>query len=95
MSTFEAEDRLLNMFCPGPGSTAAHPLPGTAVPPGSPGLAIVTGDGWENLYLEGDPATANDAFFAQLDAGVGWDDLQIQMLTSEQFYSNSNRPVTL
>ncbi|HXT59077.1 MAG TPA: DUF4214 domain-containing protein, partial [Pirellulales bacterium] len=97
MSTFEAEHRLLNTFYPAPGGTAAHPLPapGTAVPPGSPGLAIVTGDGWENLYLEGDPATANDAFFAQLDAGVGWDDLQIQMLTSEQFYSNSNRPVTL
>ncbi|HEV7225944.1 MAG TPA: hypothetical protein VGN42_24775, partial [Pirellulales bacterium] len=82
---------------PAPGGTAAHPLPapGTAVPPGSPGLAIATGDGWENLYLEGGPAAARDAFFAQLDAGVGWDDLQIQMLTSDQFYTNSNRPVTL
>ena len=100
LTTPEAAHLLLNVFYPAAGGTAAHPLPapGTAVPSGSTDLAVATGDGWENLYLEGpfDSATeGNDAFFAELAAGAAWDDVQLQLLATAQFYTNPNRPITL
>jgi hypothetical protein len=74
------------------------PAPGTGVPAGSFDLAVITGDGWENLYLEGpfdSSPQGNDAFFDQLAGGGAWDDVQFQLLATDQFYTNGNRPVTL
>ncbi|MGH7138138.1 MAG: DUF4214 domain-containing protein, partial [Pirellulales bacterium] len=95
----EAEHRLLDSFYPAPGGTASHPLPapGTGVAAGAYDLAIVTGDGWENLYLEGpfdSSPQGNDAFFAELANGTGWDDVQLSLLNTSQYYTNPNRPVT-
>lgn len=95
----EAAHKLLDSFYPAPGGTAANPLPapGTGVPASSYDLAVVTGLGWENLYLQGpfdNTPEGNDAFFADLASGTGWDDVQFDLLTSDQFYNNPNRPVT-
>jgi hypothetical protein len=99
LSSPEAEHKLLDSFYAAPGGTADHPLPapGTGVTAGSYDLAVMTGDGWENLYLEGpfdSSPQANDEFFAQLASGSAWDDVQYQILTSDQFYTNGNKPVT-
>jgi hypothetical protein len=96
----ETEHLLLDSFYPDPGGDASHPLPapGTPVPAGSTDLAMLTGDGWENLYLQGAAAgspEANDAFFTELASGVAWDDVQLHLLASDQFYTNPNRLKTL
>ncbi|MGH7137001.1 MAG: DUF4214 domain-containing protein, partial [Pirellulales bacterium] len=96
----EAAHLLLDMFYSAPGGTSSNPLPSVGQPAGMNGtkLAEVTGGGWENLYLLGpfDSAPeANDAFFYELAAGGRWDDVQFQLLTSYQYYLNSNRPVTV
>jgi uncharacterized repeat protein (TIGR01451 family) len=100
LSTPEAEHLLLDSFYPAPGGTASHPLPapGNGVASGSYDLAVITGDGWENLYLQGpfdSSPQGNDAFFAELDSGVSWDDVQLHILATDQFYNNPNRPTTL
>lgn len=99
LSSPEAAHKLLDSFYPAPGGTASNPLPapGTGVSSADYDLAIVTGLGWENLYLEGpfdNSPEGNDAFFADLASGGSWDDVQFELLASEQFYNNPNRPVT-
>ncbi|HWB07817.1 MAG TPA: DUF4214 domain-containing protein [Pirellulales bacterium] len=98
LTTPEAAHKLLDSFYPAAGGTSGNPLPA----PGSLGsgptdLAIVTGGGWENLYLEGPYGSAqeaNDGFFAALAGGAGWDDVQLLLLEAGQFYNNPNRPIT-
>ncbi|HVX14579.1 MAG TPA: DUF4214 domain-containing protein [Pirellulales bacterium] len=99
LTTPEAAHILLDTFYPAPGGTAAHPLaaPGTPAGTGSTDLALMTGAGWDNLYFEGpygNSQEGNDAFFAALAGGASWDDVQLLMLDSAQYYSNPNRPVT-
>ncbi|MGH7139398.1 MAG: DUF4214 domain-containing protein, partial [Pirellulales bacterium] len=100
LSSPEFEHLLLDTFYPAPGGTASTPLPapGTPVAAGSSDLALLTGDGWENLYFEGPfdgSPQGNDAFFSGLNSGIAWDDLQLLMLNSNQYYTNPNRPITL
>lgn len=99
LSSPEAAHKLLDSFYPAPGGTAANPLPapGAAVPAHTYDLATVTGLGWENLYLQGpfgNSPEGNDAFFTALAGGESWDDVQLELLASDQFYNNPNRPVT-
>ena len=100
LTTPEAAHHLLDGFYPAAGGTASNSLsaPGTEAGTGSNDLAMVTGGGWENLYLGG-PVNgyqeASDAYFDGLAAGASWDDIQLLLLTNEQFYANSNRPTTL
>lgn len=99
LSAAETEHKLLDNFFPAQGGTAANPLPvpGTAAPVGNDDLAIATGLGWENLYLQGpygNAPAANDVFFNSLAGGAPWDDVRLLLLASDQFYTNSNRPVT-
>lgn len=100
LSSPEAEHDLLDTFYPAAGGTASNPLPapGTGVASGAEDLAVITGDGWENLYLEGalgNSSQANDQFFTELAAGVPWDDVQLQLLATDQYYTDANRPHTL
>jgi uncharacterized repeat protein (TIGR01451 family) len=97
LSTPEAVHDLLNSYYPAVGGTSAAGLP----PPGTPAglnsskLAELIGGGWENLYFEGpydDSPQANDQFFSELLGGASWDDVQYQMLTSQQYFLNPNRP---
>ena len=95
LSTPEAEHDLLDAFYPQPGGTAEHALPAAGTPAGSglTELALITGGGWENLYLEGPSGSApegNDSFFAALTGGGNWDDVQALILESDQFYNNPN-----
>lgn len=72
-------------------------MPGTAAPVGNDDLAIATGLGWESLYLQGPDGNSpagNDVFFNSLAGGAPWDDVRLLLLASDQFYNNSNRPVT-
>lgn len=99
LSSPEAAHKLLDSFYPAPGGTAANPLPapGAGVPAHTYDLATVTGLGWENLYLQGpfgNSPEGNDAFFTALAGGDSWDDVQLELLASDQFYNNPNRPVT-
>jgi hypothetical protein len=99
LSSPEAAHLLLDSFYPAPGGTASNPLPapGNGVDAGAFDLAVVTGDGWENLYLQGpfdSQPQGNDQFFAELAAGASWDDIQLQLLQTDQYYTNPNRPVT-
>jgi hypothetical protein len=96
----EAEHKLLDAFYPAAGGTAGTvlPAPGTGVASNADALSVATGDGWENLYLEGasgNSPEANDQYFAELASGTAWDDLQMQLLTTAQFYTNANRPQTM
>jgi hypothetical protein len=100
LTTPEAAHDLLDSFYPTAGGTASTPLaaPGTTAGTGLTELALLTGAGWENLYLEGPFDSApegNDAFFAALAGAANWDDVQIQLLGTSQFYTNPNRPVTV
>ncbi|HVX12146.1 MAG TPA: DUF4214 domain-containing protein [Pirellulales bacterium] len=99
LSSPEAAHKLLDSFYPAPGGTATNPLPppGSGVEAGAYDLAVVTGNGWENLYLQGpfdSQPQGNDQFFAELAAGGGWDDIELQLLSTDQYYTNPNRPVT-
>ena len=99
LSTPEAAHLVLDSFYPGVGGTSSHPLPVPGAPAGtvSTDLATITGDGWENLYLQGpydSQPQGNDSFFNSLAGGAGWDDVQLLLLESSQFYANPNRPVT-
>jgi uncharacterized repeat protein (TIGR01451 family) len=96
----EAAHDLLDTFYPAPGGTASTPLaaPGTKAGTGRDDLAVITGDGWENLYLQGpfdSQPEGNDAFFTSLTGGAGWDDLQAMILNTDQYYINPNRPITV
>ena len=55
LATREAAHRVLDSFYPAAGGTSGNPLtvPGAPAGTGSTDLAILTGDGWENLYLQG------------------------------------------
>jgi len=99
LTTKEAAHDLLDSFYPAAGGTASTPLtaPGTTAGTGMTELALLTGAGWENLYLEGAYGSSpqgNDGFFASLAGNGNWDDIQLLILESGQFYSNANRPVT-
>ncbi|HVX13072.1 MAG TPA: DUF4214 domain-containing protein [Pirellulales bacterium] len=99
ISSDEFNHLVLNNFYPATGGTASTPLPapGTPVSGGSPDLAVITSDGWENLYLEGpfgNSPQGNDIFFTALSEGASWDDIQLAMLNTPQYYTNPNRPVT-
>lgn len=99
LTTPEAAHDLLDSFYPAVGGISSNPLPAPGAPAGSDStdLAIVSGGGWENLYLEGsyDSAPqANDGFFASLAGGGNWDDVQLMLLETSQFYSNPDRPIT-
>lgn len=95
----EAVHDLLDAYYPLAGGSAAAPLPQPGAPAGlnKTKLAELTGGGWENLYFEGAVGSsrqADDGYFSELAGGASWDDVQYQMLTSQQFYTNPNRPVT-
>lgn len=95
----EAAHDLLDSFFPLAGGTSGQPLgaPGTPAGVGQSDLALLTGSGWENAYLQGpfgSAPPANDAFFASLADGGDWDDIQLELLGSSQFYTNANRPLT-
>lgn len=95
----EAAHDLLDSFYPLAGGTSGQPLgaPGTPAGVGQSNLALLTGSGWENAYLQGpfgSAPPANDAFFASLAGGGDWDDIQLELLGSSQFYTNANRPQT-
>ena len=99
LTTPEAAHLELDSFYPAPGGTSTHPLaaPGSAAGTGLTELAIITGGGWENLYLQGpydSQPEGNDGFFTALANGAGWDDVQLLLLQTSQFYTNPNRPVT-
>jgi hypothetical protein len=99
LSEPETEHKLLDSFYPAPGGTASNPLPppGSCVTACSYDLAVITGDGWENLFLQGpfdSQPQGNDQFFAALAGGAAWDDIQLELLFTDQFYTNGNRPVT-
>jgi hypothetical protein len=99
LTTPEAAHDLLDTFYPTAGGTASTPLaaPGTTAGTGRNELSLLTGAGWENLYLEGpygNTQEGNDAFFAALAGDAPWDDLQFLILNTAQYYSNPNRPVT-
>ena len=99
LTTQEAAHLILDSFYPAVGGTSGHPLPapGSAVGTSSTELATITGDGWENLYLQGpfdSQPQGNDSFFASLAGGAGWDDTQLLLLQISQFYTNPNRPIT-
>jgi hypothetical protein len=98
LTTPEAAHDLLDSFYPAPGGTDSTRLapPGTPAGAGMTVLAELTGAGWENLYLEGpfDSTTeGNDGFFASLAGGGNWDDVQLLMLATDQYYTNPNRPL--
>jgi uncharacterized repeat protein (TIGR01451 family) len=98
LTTPEAAHDLLDAYYPNVGGTAAAPLPPNGDLAGVDGtkLAEITGGGWENLYLQGpydSQQQANDQFFNELAGGTSWDDVQYQILTTQQYYSNPNRPV--
>lgn len=119
----EAVHDLLDSFYSVPGGTAGTPLatPGTTAGFPINDLAMLTGAGWENLYLEGpvdsgpfndDPylaalaneikdlgafpssAYGSDPFLVALARGAGWDNVQLAILASDQFYTNPNQPIT-
>ncbi|HVX13240.1 MAG TPA: DUF4214 domain-containing protein, partial [Pirellulales bacterium] len=97
LTTPEAAHDLLDTFYPTQGGTASTPLaaPGTTAGTGRNELSLLTGAGWENLYLEGpfgDTQQGNDTFFAALAGGGNWDDVQLLLLGTDQFYTNPNRP---
>lgn len=99
LNTSEAEHKLLNAFYPNAAGTAATALsaPGTQAG-GDYALANVTGGGWENLFFQGpygnNNQNANDVFFAKLQGNTPWDDVIEDMLEDDQYFNNSNRPVT-
>lgn len=89
LSSPEAARDVLNSFFP----AAASPLgaPGTRAGAGMSELALLTGGGWENAYLQGRTGNSSqdtDAFFASLTSGGNWDDVQLQMLGSDRFFAN-------
>ncbi|HEV3340247.1 MAG TPA: DUF4214 domain-containing protein [Pirellulales bacterium] len=99
LTTPEAAHFILDTFYPTAGGTASTPLapPGSFAGTGRDELSLLTGAGWENLYLEGpygNNPQGNDAFFTALAGGAGWDDLQVLILNTAQYYTNPNRPVT-
>jgi hypothetical protein len=99
LTTPEAAHDLLDSFYPAAGGTASTPLaaPGKTAGTGLTDLALLTGAGWENLYLEGpfdSTQEGNDGFYGALVGGAYWDDVQLLMLETTQFSSNPNRPVT-
>jgi uncharacterized repeat protein (TIGR01451 family) len=99
LTTPEASHHVLDNFYAAAGGTASTPLaaPGTPAGAGQDNLGVITGAGWENLYLQGpfdSSPQGNDSFFATLAAGGSWDDVQLLLLETSQFYTNPNRPVT-
>jgi hypothetical protein len=100
LSTPEAAHDILDTFYSMQGGTASTPLatPGTVAGTGRDELSLLTGGGWENLYLEGpygNTQEGNDGFFAELAGGAGWDEVQLQILSTSQYYNNPNRPVSV
>ncbi|HWB08693.1 MAG TPA: DUF4214 domain-containing protein [Pirellulales bacterium] len=95
----EAAHFVLDTFYPTPGGTASTPLaaPGTTAGTGRDDLSQLTGAGWENLSLQGpfgSQSEGNDVFFASLAGGGNWGDVQLLMLSTDQFYTNPNRPIS-
>ncbi|HEX5444221.1 MAG TPA: DUF4214 domain-containing protein [Pirellulales bacterium] len=99
LSTPEAAHLVLDSFYPATGGTTSNPLP----VPGAPAvtvstdLAVITGDGWQNLYLQGpydSQPQINDSFFNLLAGGAAWDDVQSLLLKTHPFYNSPNRPIT-
>jgi photosystem II stability/assembly factor-like uncharacterized protein len=95
----EAAHDLLDAFYPLPGGTPTTPLaaPGTTAGTGGTPFELLTGGGWENLYLEGPYGPfpeAYDGFWASLAGGGNWDDIQLLLLSTPQAYNNPNRPIT-
>lgn len=100
LTTPEAAHLVLDSFYPGVGGMSGNPLPVPGAPAGavSTDLATITGGGWENLYLEGpydSQPQGNDSFFNLLAGGADWDDVQLLLLETRQFYTNPNRPITM
>jgi hypothetical protein len=69
---------------------AAVGAPGTLAA-GSYPLASVTGNGWDNLYFQGNLGTRNssavDQFMSELENNASWQTVQQQMLTLPQYYN--------
>ncbi|HEV3339981.1 MAG TPA: DUF4214 domain-containing protein, partial [Pirellulales bacterium] len=83
LSEAEADNKVLNADYPGP--------PGSVGAPGTPalgayGLADITGNGWDNLYFQGNlsPAVV-DSLFGGLQAGASYRATIAQMLTMSQY----------
>jgi uncharacterized repeat protein (TIGR01451 family) len=96
LTTREAAHDVLDASNPAAGGSAGHAqaAPGAQAGAGLTDLALITGAGWENLYLEGatiGSSEANDSFFASLVGSGNWDDVQSLILASDQFYTNPNR----
>ncbi|HEV3343397.1 MAG TPA: DUF4214 domain-containing protein, partial [Pirellulales bacterium] len=86
----EAEHKALNGNFPGAaGSVGA---PGTPAV-GAYGLADITGNGWDNLYFEGNLSTAAvDSLFAGLQAGASYDGTIAAMLEMAQYLDGTVVP---
>ena len=99
LSTPEAGHKVIDGNFPGAaGSVGA---PGTPAI-GAYALADITGNGWENLYFEGNlSASAVDAAFASLQAGTAYDDVVAGLLDSPRYFGgcdvgqrrNESRPI--
>ncbi|HVX14317.1 MAG TPA: DUF4214 domain-containing protein [Pirellulales bacterium] len=99
LTTPEASHDVLDSFYPAVGGSSGTPLsaPGTPAGTGATELAMLTGNGWENLYLEGpydSSPQGNDVFFSALLGGALWDNVQLQLLETAQYYDNPNQPHT-
>ncbi|HWB08322.1 MAG TPA: DUF4214 domain-containing protein [Pirellulales bacterium] len=83
LSNSEANQKVLNADYPAPA--------GSVGPPGTPalgayGLADITGNGWNNLYFQGNLAPAVvDSLFNGLQAGASYNATIVRMLTMAQY----------
>ncbi|HWB13879.1 MAG TPA: DUF4214 domain-containing protein [Pirellulales bacterium] len=84
LTTPEVEHKLLNGNYPG--SAGSVGAPGTPAD-GAYALADITGNGWDNLYFQGNLSTAVvDSLFAQLQAGESYDQTIAGMLDMSQYF---------
>jgi hypothetical protein len=85
LSTAEVDHKLLNGNFPG--AAGGVGAPGTPAA-GVDGLADITGNGWENLYFQGNLSTAAvDSLFDSLQSGTSYDDTIAGMLEMAQYLS--------
>ncbi|HVA48315.1 MAG TPA: DUF4214 domain-containing protein [Pirellulales bacterium] len=71
------------MIAAGAGPVGAPGTPAT----GSYPLAVLTGDGWDDLYFQGNlDSSAVDQFMSALETNTSWQTVQQQMLTLPQYF---------
>jgi autotransporter-associated beta strand protein len=82
LGTSEADQKVLNADYPAAGSAGA---PGTPAL-GAYGLADIAGNGWGNLYFQGNlSASVVDSLFSGLQAGTSYNATIARMLTMAQY----------